>query len=261
LLQQPEQVDTIAFVVVAGDRGLCGGYNTNVIRAAERAMAALRAEGKQTRLVTVGKKATGYFRFRGYELDDSFTGFSDEPTYEDARKVAHAVVARFEAGEYDQVEIVFTQFISAGVQKVLQRRFVPLETDVLDAAAESTGPSADYEFEPEAGEILDRLLPRYAEARLYAALLEGAASFFAAQQRAMKSATDNAEELITKLSRVMNRARQDAITTEIMEIVGGSEALRAGQSDTSDMLADHALATGDFLHSHGTAHHHADQAH
>jgi F-type H+-transporting ATPase subunit gamma len=248
LLQQPEQVSTVAFVVVAGDRGLCGGYNTNVIRAAERAMAAAQAEGKQTRLITVGKKATGYFKFRGYDLDAAFSGFSDEPTYEDARQVAEAVVSRFDAGEYDQVELLYTQFISAGVQKVQERRFVPLELDV--AATESTGPSADYEFEPEAGEILDRLLPRYAEARLYAALLEGAASFFAAQQRAMKSATDNAEELITKLSRVMNRARQDAITTEIMEIVGGSEALRAGQAGGSDLLADNALKVGDIGHSH-----------
>jgi F-type H+-transporting ATPase subunit gamma len=259
LLQQPESVDTEAFVVVAGDRGLCGGYNTNVIRAAERAMAALRAEGKQTRLVTVGKKASGYFKFRGYEIDDAFMGFSDEPTYEDARRVAEAVVGRFESGDYDQVEIVTTQFISAGVQKVVQRRFVPLE---LDEAAAGDGPSADYEFEPGPGEILDRLLPRYAEARLYAALLEGSASFFAAQQRAMKSATDNAEELITKLSRVMNRARQDAITTEIMEIVGGSEALRAGQSASDDLMADHALSVGDVLHSHGRGHHHtADLTH
>ena len=241
LLEQREEVNTVAFVVVAGDRGLCGGYNTNVIRTAEREMARLRAEGKQTRLITVGKKPTAYFRFRGYELDDSHAGFSDEPTYEDARGVAESVVRRFEDGEYDAVEIVYTQFISAGVQRVQLKRFVPLETDVLDAAETSDGPSADYEFEPGPGEILDHLLPRYAEARLYAALLEGAASFFAAQQRAMKSATDNAEELITKLSRVMNRARQDAITTEIMEIVGGAEALRQGQSGGTDLIADKAL--------------------
>jgi F-type H+-transporting ATPase subunit gamma len=259
LLQQPESIETVAFVVVAGDRGLAGGYNTNVIREAERSMAALKAQGKQTRLVTVGKKPTAYFRFRGYEIDHAFQGFSDEPKYEDARGVAEAVVKRFEAGEYDQVEIVTTQFISSGTQRVVQRRFVPLE---LDDAAESAGPSADYEFEPGPGEILDRLLPRYAEARLYAALLEGSASFFAAQQRAMKSATDNAEELITKLSRVMNRARQDSITTEIMEIVSGSEALRAGQSGTGDLMADNALSVGDVLHSHGHGHHHtADHTH
>jgi F-type H+-transporting ATPase subunit gamma len=240
LLEERESVRTVAFVVVSADRGLCGGYNTNVIRAAERAMADLREQGTQTRIVTVGKKATNYFRFRGYEIDDAFTGFSDEPTYEDARRVAEAVVARFESGEYDQVQLAYTQFISAGVQKVVERRFVPLETDALEAA-EASGPSADYEFEPGPGEILDRLLPRYAEARLYAALLEGSASFFAAQQRAMKSATDNAEDLIVKLSRVMNRARQDAITTEIMEIVGGAEALRQGQTAGSDLLADKAL--------------------
>jgi F-type H+-transporting ATPase subunit gamma len=243
LLAQRDDVRTVAFVVVAGDRGLCGGYNTNVIRTAERAMAALRAEGKTTRLVTVGKKPTAYFRFRGVEIDESFVGFSDEPTYEDARRVADYVVGRFESGDYDQDEIVTTQFISAGTQRVVQRRFVPLE---LDDAGRGDGPSADYEFEPGPTEILDRLLPRYAEARLFAALLEGSASFFAAQQRAMKSATDNAEDLIVKLSRVMNRARQDAITTEIMEIVGGAEALRQGQSGGTDLLADNALDVADI---------------
>jgi F-type H+-transporting ATPase subunit gamma len=250
LLQQREDVRTIAFVVVTADRGLCGAYNTNVIRAAEREVQRLQATGVQTRLVTIGKKATTYFRFRGYELDDAFQGFSEEPTYEDARRVAEAVVGRFEAGEYDQVEIVTTQFISAGVQKVVQRRFVPLELD----GAEQSGPTADYEFEPGPAEILDRLLPRYAEARLYAALLEGSASFFAAQQRAMKSATDNAEELITKLSRVMNRARQDAITTEIMEIVGGAEALRQGQTGGTDLLADHALDVFEIGRPSSTTH-------
>jgi F-type H+-transporting ATPase subunit gamma len=250
LLQQRESIRTVAFIAVAGDRGLCGGYNTTVIRTVEREMARLKAEGTQTRLITVGKKATGYFRFRGFDLDDTFVGFSDEPTYEDARTVAEAVVQRFEAGEYDAVEICYTQFISAGVQRVQLKRFVPIETDLLDAAEQSDGPSADYEFEPGPGEILDRLLPRYAEARLYAALLEGSASFFAAQQRAMKSATDNAEELITKLSRVMNRARQDSITTEIMEIVSGAEALRAGQSGSTDLLADKALNVVDIAGHH-----------
>jgi F-type H+-transporting ATPase subunit gamma len=255
LLQQRDVVNTVALVIVAGDRGLCGGYNTNVIRAAEREMARLEAEGKQVRLVAVGKKPTGYFRFRGYNLDDTFTGFSDEPTYEDARRVAEAVVGRFEDGTYDQVELFFTQFISAGVQRVAQRRFVPLETDIVDDAAAGGGPTADYEFEPGPGEILDRLLPRYAEARLFAALLEGSASFFAAQQRAMKSATDNAEDLITKLSRVMNRARQDSITTEIMEIVSGAEALRSGQSGNADLLADNALNVADLAGRHPVDHH------
>jgi F-type H+-transporting ATPase subunit gamma len=255
LLEQREEIRTVAFVAVAGDRGLCGGYNTTVIRTVEREMARLQAEGKQTRLITVGKKATGYFRFRGFAIDDAFVGFSDEPSYEDARTVAEAVVRRFEEGEYDAVEICYTQFISAGVQRVQLKRFVPIETDLLEDAAQSDGPSADYEFEPGPGEILDRLLPRYAEARLYAALLEGSASFFAAQQRAMKSATDNAEELITKLSRVMNRARQDSITTEIMEIVSGAEALRGGQAGGSDLLADNALNVADLAGRH----HHLDR--
>jgi len=254
LLQTREEVRTVAFVVVTADRGLCGGYNTTVIRTAEREMERLRADGTQTRLITIGKRGTGYFTFRGYPLDASFTGFSEEPSYEDARRVAEAVVSRFEEGEYDAVEIAYTQFISSGVQRVQLKRFVPLETDLLDAAAKSDGPSADYEFEPGPGEILDRLLPRYAEARLYAALLEGSASFFAAQQRAMKSATDNAEELITKLSRVMNRARQDSITTEIMEIVSGAEALRTGQSSSSDLLADNALNVADFAGHHPLDH-------
>jgi len=257
LLEPRDAVRTVAFVAVAGDRGLCGGYNTTVIRTVEREMQRLQAEGTQTRLVTVGKKATGYFRFRGFEIDDSFVGFSDEPTYEDARTVAEAVVKRFEDGEYDAVQICYTQFVSAGVQRVQLKRFVPIETDLLDAAEKSDGPRADYEFEPGPGEILDRLLPRYAEARLYAALLEGSASFFAAQQRAMKSATDNAEELITKLSRVMNRARQDSITTEIMEIVSGAEALRSGQAGGSDLLADNALKVADVVGHHDLAHSHA----
>ena len=245
LLEQREEVNTVAFVVVAGDRGLCGGYNTNVIRTAEREMARLRAEGKQTRLITVGKKPTAYFRFRGYELDDSHAGFSDEPTYEDARGVAESVVRRFEDGEYDAVEIVYTQFISAGVQRVQLKRFVPLETDVLDAAEKSDGPSADYEFEPGPGEILDHLLPRYAEARVFAALLEASASEHAARQRAMKSASDNAEELITKLSRVMNRARQDSITNEIMEIVGGAEALGSDERNEHGLIPDSLM--GDHI--------------
>jgi F-type H+-transporting ATPase subunit gamma len=245
LLEEREQVGTIAYVVVAGDRGLSGAYNSSVIRAAERSMQRQRAEGRQTRLITVGRKAESYFRFRGWTIDQSYSGFSDNPGYADARLVADYVVTRFERGDYDLVELAYTQFLSAASQRVVIRRFVPLDRSMLEAAQD--GPTADYEFEPEPSEILDRLLPRYAEARLYAALLEGAASFFAAQQRAMKSATDNAEELITKYSRAMNRARQDAITTEIMEIVGGAEAMRAAKSSSEDLLVDHVLMSADVL--------------
>ena len=246
LLDQREQISRVATIVVGGDRGLCGGYNSNAIRMAERNVAALQAEGKDTELFTVGKKVEGYFRFRRFAISDSFTGFLDEPTYEDARRIAEAIVPKFEDGTFDRVDIVYTQFLSAGTQQVVTRQFLPLDTSAIAERA-GDGPPADYEFEPNPEAILDRLLPRYAEARLYAALLEGAASFFAAQQRAMKSATDNAEDLIVRLSRAMNRARQDSITTEIMEIVGGAEALRQGKSDGMDLIPDNALAINDLL--------------
>ena len=245
LLEERPVVGTVAYVVITADRGLCGAYNSTVIRAAERSMQRQRAEGRQTRLITVGRKAESYFRFRGWTIDRSFTGFLDNPEYEDARAIAEFVVPRFEDGEYDLIELAYTRFLSAATQRVSIRRFVPLDPAMLDVQRE--GLAADYEFEPGAQEILDRLLPRYAEARLYAALLEGAASFFAAQQRAMKSATDNAEDLIVKYSRAMNRARQDAITTEIMEIVGGAEAMRAAQAGRDDLLVDHVLMSADML--------------
>jgi F-type H+-transporting ATPase subunit gamma len=245
LLEERDQIGTIAYVVIAADRGLSGAYNSSVIRAAERAMLRQQAEGRRTRLITVGRKAESYFRFRGWTIDQNYSGFLDSPSYEDAKLVAEYVTTRFERGDYDLVEIAYTQFLSAASQRVVVRRFVPLDRTMFEQAAD--GPQGDYEFEPDPTEILERLLPRYAEARLYAALLEGAASFFAAQQRAMKSATDNAEDLIVKYSRAMNRARQDAITTEIMEIVGGAEAMRAAQVEGGDILVDHALRTADAL--------------
>ena len=238
LLNPREEIATVAYVVVAADRGLAGGYNSAVIRAAERAMAADQEAGRSTALITVGKKATGYFRFRGWDIAASFIGFSDQPAYEDAREVATHVAERFESGEYSEVHLAYTQFLSLGSQVPQVAQYMPLDTSALTESAEASGPSADYEFEPNPTEILERLLPRYAEARLYAALLDAAASEHAARQRAMKSATENAEEMIVKLSRVMNRARQDAITTEIMEIVGGAEALRQSATSGSDLLVD-----------------------
>src|SRR5215213_5476317 len=205
----------------------------------------VRAAGREVALITVGKKAEGYFRFRGQPIEAGFQGMTDQPSYEDARTVAAAVTSAFEEGRFDQVELVYTQFISVGTQRVVRRRFMPLDPSSLEAAAEG-GVTADYEFEPAPGTILERLLPRYAEARLFAAMLDASASEHAARQRAMKSATDNAEELITKLTRVMNRARQDAITTEIMEIVGGAEALRAGAEGPSDYLVDRVGADDYF---------------
>ncbi len=223
LLRQAESVDKVAFVVITSDRGLAGAYNTSVIRAAERELMAVQSEGADYSLVLVGKKAAAYFGFRNYRIDASFTGMSDFPRYEDARQVAEVVIDAFVDGDVDQVRLVYTRFLSIASQRVVVRRFMPLQA--VPAESGDGGPTADYEHEPSPGVIFDRLLPRYAEARLYAAMLDAAASEHASRQRAMKSATDNAEELITKLNREMNRARQGSVTTEISEIVGGAEAM------------------------------------
>ncbi len=232
LLTPREQTRKVAHIVIAADRGLCGGYNSAVIRAAEGSMREQAELGRDYGLILVGRKAESYFRYRNFRIDAVFTGFSDQPSYEDARQIARTVEAPFLGGEYDLVELIYTRFVSAGTQEVVVRPLMPLERELLvggdarpDAAPDGTVPAA-YEFEPSPDEILERLLPRYVEARVYAALLNAAASEHAARQRAMKAATDNADELITGLTRVMNRARQDAITSEIMEIVGGAEALR-----------------------------------
>ena len=249
LLNPRDEITTVAYVVVAADRGLAGGYNSAVIRGAERRMAADREAGRQTALITVGKKATGYFRFRGHEIVADFSGFSDAPSYEDARDVARHVAERFESGEYSEVHLAYTRFLSVGSQIAEVVQFMPLDSSAIEEA-ESSGPSAVYEFEPDPTEILERLLPRYAEARLYAALLDAAASEHAARQRAMKSATENAEDMIVRLGRVMNRARQDAITTEIMEIVSGAEALRQAATGSSDLLIDKVNVEDIFKHTH-----------
>jgi F-type H+-transporting ATPase subunit gamma len=240
LLKQRDEVRGVAYVAIAGDRGLAGGYSSGVIRHVERAIAADRAAGKETQLHLVGKKAVTYFRFRGIHAESSFQGVIDQPTYDQARDIAAAVSEAYDSGAVDRVELVYNQFLSAGSQRLVQRTLMPLDTGAVTESRDGghDGPQAAYEFEPSPEVILAELLPRYAEARLFAALLDASASFFAFQQRAMKSATDNADELIKTLSRIMNRARQDAITTEIMEIVGGAEALRQSQSGATDTLVD-----------------------
>ena len=245
LLRPVENLRKFAFVVITSDRGLAGPYNTSVIRAAERELQARRAEGADYSLVLVGRKAASYFRFRGYRIDAAFSGMSDRPAYENAREVATVVREAFEEGDVDEVALVYTRFLSMASQRVVVRQFMPLTGVGVEEA--SAGPQAGYEYEPAPDEILSRLLPRYVEARLYAALLDAAASEHAARQRAMKSATDNAEELIVKYTRAMNRARQDAITTEIMEIVGGAEALRAAQATDGDLPVEHALMSAQVL--------------
>jgi F-type H+-transporting ATPase subunit gamma len=235
LLAGRDEIKHTCYVVITADRGLCGGYNSGVQRAAEGEVKADVLAGKDYTIIPVGKKAEGYFRFRGYTLGKAFSGFSAQPSYEDARAIGEHVVDLFVSGTVDKVELVYTRFISAGSQEVVLRPLVPLSADTVaggDGKAGSTdGSGGDYEFEPDPATILDTLLPRYVEARVYAALLNAAASEHAYRQRAMKSATDNADELIKSLSRIMNRARQDSITTEIMEIVGGAEALDSGDDE------------------------------
>jgi F-type H+-transporting ATPase subunit gamma len=238
LVPRPE-VRRIAHIVIAADRGLCGAYNSNVLRTAEAAIAEDLAAGRGYSLITSGRKAEGYFRYRDYDIDASFTGFSDAPPYEDARGIGRAATRAFLDEETDLVEIIYTRFVSAGIQVVERQTLVPMARPEADT--ESGGPvAASYEFEPSPDTILDLLLPRYVESRVFAALLNAAASEHASRQRAMKSATDNAHDLIVNLTRVMNRARQDSITTEIMEIVGGAEALRSSKTKlvSDDFLAD-----------------------
>ncbi|MFT7647142.1 MAG: F-type H+-transporting ATPase subunit gamma [Candidatus Poriferisodalaceae bacterium] len=252
LLTQPTEVTKVAYVVVAADRGLCGGYNNNVLRAVERAIVADTAAGIGYALIVSGKKGKGYFSFRGFDVHASFEGFSDQPSYADAQQMAVAATELFESGEVQKVVLAYTEFKSVGTQVVNLAPFMPLDASELEGDGETAGAAGGYEFEPEPGEILGRLLPRYAEARLYAALLESSASEHAARQRAMKAATDNAEDLKTNLSRVMNRARQDAITTEIMEIVSGAEALsQSGDLISDDLLSDTIEARKpDLFHQH-----------
>jgi F-type H+-transporting ATPase subunit gamma len=229
LLAGREQIRRTAYVVISADRGLCGGYNAGVQRATEGEIKADVLAGKDYAVVACGRKAEGYFKFRGYTIAESFSGFSDNPTYAHAKTIGQFVMDGYVAGDFDRVELVYTRFVSAGSQEVVLRPLVPLDRDTVAGGdgkgTDAAGVAADFEFEPDPGTILDTLLPRYVEARIYAALLNAAASEHAFRQRAMKSATDNAEELIKNLSRIMNRARQDSITTEIMEIVGGAEAL------------------------------------
>jgi F-type H+-transporting ATPase subunit gamma len=227
LLGTPESPRQVGVLAIVGDRGLAGSYNSGVLRATERRVTELRAGGTDVTVWSVGKKAPGYFRYRGIEPAHSFVGFADRPEFSDARRVAAAVAAPFLAGEIDLVEMVSTRFISAGTQRVERMQLLPLPLPAEEVVYDEDHPLEGYtEFEPEPERLLTELAPRALETEIFAALLEGTASFFTAQQRAMAAATENADELVRTLTRVMNRARQDAITTEIMEIVGGAEALR-----------------------------------
>lgn len=224
LLRAREQVKTVGVLVITSDRGLAGGYNANVIRVAERLLKEAEAAGRGYRLHIVGRKGISYFRFRGYRIASQTAGVSDTPNYADAEAIGERLIDEFVGGETDRVLVAYTDFRSAVTQRATS-------TQILEIGKEEVEPQEGvipplYEFEPEPGQILALLLPRYVVTVVYAALLESAASEHAARRRAMKVATENAQELIGVLTRAANLARQTEITTEIMDIVGGTEALR-----------------------------------
>lgn len=254
LLVERENPARAAMLVVSSDRGLCGGYNANVIRAAEELHSLLREEGKSVQLYLIGRKAVGYYTFRQRPIEQSWTGFSEQPSYQDAAAAGDVLVRAFLSGAddsngdagpdgvpgVDELHIVYTEFRSMMTQTPQARRIAPLEVEYVEEEQDQTQQqrpnSTDklaplYEFEPDAEELLAHLLPKYINTRIYAALLEAAASEQAARRQAMKAATDNATDLIQDLTREANQARQGQITQEISEIVGGAEALAAVGSD------------------------------
>ena len=227
-----------AVLLLTSDRGLAGAFNSNAIKAAERLTERLEREGRQVDTYIVGRRGVAHYHFREREIAETFTGFTDEPSYADAKKVAAPLIEAIEKdtadGGVDELHIVYTEFVSMMTQTAVDPRLLPLRleevaeagTSAADAAGSTKGEILPlYDFEPSAEDVLDALLPRYVESRIYNALLQSAASKHAATRRAMKSATDNAGELINTLSRLANAARQAEITQEISEIVGGASAL------------------------------------
>ena len=234
LVTEKENPSRAAVLVVTSDRGLAGGYNANALKAAEALYSLVRSEGKEPVVYAVGRKAVGYYRFRNREMAQSWTGFSEQPSYSDAKEVADALIEAFvtptDEGGVDEIHIVYTEFVSALTQKPVARRVLPLVVVETEEEAPD-GPLPLYEFEPDAETLLDSLLPRYVETRVFAAMLEAAASESASRRRAMKAATDNADDLIKSLTRAANAARQAEITQEISEIVGGADALASSGSE------------------------------
>jgi F-type H+-transporting ATPase subunit gamma len=223
-----------AIVLLTSDRGFAGGFNANLLREGEALTSLLREEGSEVVPYVSGRKGTTWYRFRNRKMAGEWSGFSDRPTYSDAKAIADTVIEAFktptEEGGVDEIHLVYTEFVSMLTQRVVVRRILPLEIEEVEeathsATTDSGGPIPQYDYEPDEEEVLDALLPRYVESRFYYALLTSAASEFAARRRAMKSATDNANELVDLLTRSANQARQAEITQEISEIVGGANAL------------------------------------
>ena len=241
LTTEPEDPKRAAVLIVTSDRGLAGAYSSNVLKEAERLIEKLRGEGKEVDLYVTGRKGEAYFKFRQRPVAQAWTGFSDQPTYDVAADVGATLIAAFLGGDddepaegapqgVDEVHVVYTRFRSMLTQEPTAVRLLPLEV----VEGEERPGEADllplYEFEPSPAEVLDSLLPRYVQSRIFFALLQAAASELAARQKAMKSATDNADELIKKYKRIANQARQAGITQEISEIVGGVNALADAQA-------------------------------
>jgi F-type H+-transporting ATPase subunit gamma len=223
LLEAREHPKTAGIFVVTSDRGLAGSYNSNVLKEAELTLAAVRSRGLEPVLYVSGKKGVGYFRFRGLPIRADWQGHSEVPPYDVAEEIGHRLIEDFAEGEIDELHCAYTDFRSAFTLRATARRFLPIAPHEMNG--EGHGVHAEYLFEPGPTEILEHLLPQYVVTKVFAALLESAASENAARRRAMKAATENAEDIIKVLTRQANRARQDEITTEIMEIVGGAEAL------------------------------------
>ncbi|MFF1485826.1 F0F1 ATP synthase subunit gamma [Streptomyces sp. NPDC058319] len=230
LTTEAENPARAAVLLLTSDRGLAGAFNSNAIKAAEQLTERLEREGKQVVTYIVGRRGVAHYNFRERTIAQSFTGFTDEPSYADAKTVAAPLIEAIEKdtadGGVDELHIVYTEFVSMMTQTAIGPRLLPLRLDEVAAEAAPKGEILPlYDFEPSAEDVLDALLPRYVESRIYNALLQSAASKHAATRRAMKSATDNAGELINTLSRLANAARQAEITQEISEIVGGASAL------------------------------------
>jgi F-type H+-transporting ATPase subunit gamma len=227
LLQQRGTVRAVGIVPVAGDRGLAGAFNAQVLRRAFAVMREAQAAGQEVRFFTVGRRAQSTVRFRRFPLAQSWTGFSDKPGYADAQGVAHAVAEAYVNEEVDRVVVVYNAFVSPLVQRVTTSEVLPIAAEHLEGTRvdEERSHPVDFFFEPEPRQILERLLPVYVETELYRALLESAASFFGAQMTAMRNASKAAGELIDDLTLAMNRARQAEITQEILEVVAGADAL------------------------------------
>jgi F-type H+-transporting ATPase subunit gamma len=240
LLTERAEPKRAAVLLITSDRGLAGGYSANAIKQCEELQQLLREEGKEPRLYIIGRKGLGYYRFRERRIEEQWTGFSEQPTYVDAREAGQTLIRAFTAGEddtaegpgedqiegVDELHIVYTEFVNMAVQRPVAKRIAPLVVEEAEEPAPA-GLLPQYEFEPEPEELLSALLPKYVTTRIYAALLEAAVSESVARQRAMQSASDNADDLLTNLERELNQARQAQITQEISEIVSGADALAA----------------------------------